>query len=232
MLMLDCDERIRTALKSSTMFFGLEDGHLDGVASIAELQDLPEKRIIYTQHSPSKGLYIVVSGQVKVFRLSPDGKEYIIHVVGSGETFAEAATLGQFACPASAATMEPCTLVFLPAERFLRILESDSAMCIQVLKGMATWQCRLMGALENIVLRDSVGRLASYLLSLTDDYSQTPAKVRLPIKKRDVAAYLALTPETLSRTFGKLVELDAIRHDDDGKIELTLPATLKELANV
>jgi len=212
------------------MFRSLDDGHLEEVAGVAELQSFPGGKLIYSQQSPSKGLYVVASGRVKVFQHSPEGKEYIIHIVTRGATFAEMATLGRFPCPASVVTMESSELVFLPAEKFLHVLEGNSALCIEMMKGMAAWQCQLISSLENVVLRDSLGRLAVYLLSLVNGSNDVPPRVRLPIKKRDLAFHLALTPETLSRTFARLVELEAIRHAERGGIELSSLETLKTLA--
>ena len=90
----------------------------------------------------------------------------------------------------------------------------------------------MQGTLENVVLRDSLGRLAGYLLSLdqTDgNSSDGNLKVKLSIKKRDLASHLALAPETLSRTFSRLTELGAIRQITPSEIEILLPDTLKNL---
>jgi len=223
-------EQVKLVLRNSIIFGALEELHLEVVAGIGRLQRVPEGKLLYAQQTPAKGLYVVGSGQVKVFQLSPEGKEYIVHIVGRGVTFAEAAAFGQFDCPASAVTIERSELVFLPSERFLHILSNDNALCIQVLKGMAAHQCGLFRTLENIVLRDSLGRLSSYLLALVNEHTVPPVKIHLPIKKRDLAAYLALTPETLSRTIGRLVELEAISHDDVGDIEVRSLDVLRGLA--
>jgi len=223
-------ERILSVLKDAVMFSGLESHQLASLAEIASLQQVPEGKLLYNQHTPSKGMYVVAAGQVKIFQLSPEGKEFIVHIVGSGTTFAEAATLGQFDCPASAVAMEPSELVFFPTDKLLALLGSDAEMCVRFLRGMATWLCRLMRTLENIVLRDSLGRVSSYLLGLADGKTEPPVRVRLPIKKRDLASYLALTPETLSRTFARLVELEAIRQEEGNEIELVSLETLRGLA--
>lgn len=223
-------EEVKAVFKGARMFAGLEDSHLHALAEIGQLQRLLEGQMIYSEQKPAQGLYVMGMGQVKVFQISPEGKEYILHIVGNGATFAEASTLGDHQCPASAVTMAPTTLVYLPGHDLLRVLSTDNDLCILVLKGMATQLCHLTRTLENIVLRDSLGRVAGYLLSLIEEGDQAPVKVRLPVKKRDLAAYLALTPETLSRTFGRLTELEAIRHEDNGDIELISFETLKGLS--
>lgn len=230
--MSDERKRVESIFKQSLMFQGLDDARLAALADIAKLKAVPEGTLIYRQASSSEGMYIVGFGQVKIFHHSPDGKEYIIHILGSGRTFAEAAMFGRRSCFGSARALEASELVFLPADRFLELLQKDGTLCLQVLSGMASWICQLHMTLENIVLRDSLGRLADYLLTLADSKSPgaETAKVKLPVKKRDLASHLALTPETLSRTLARLSELEAIRQDDGGEIEILSTETLRGLA--
>jgi len=223
-------DRIRSILSDSLLFRTLDANQLETLVGIARLETVREATLLYDQGRPSKGVYIVGSGQVKVFQNSPDGKEYIIHIVGPGRTFAEAATFGHVNCPASARAIERSELVLLPAERLTQLLSSDGNLCFQMLKGISVWLCQLVRTLENVVLRDSLGRVAGYLMSLVGPETSAPTTVRLPIKKRDLAAHLALTPETLSRTLARLAELDAIKQLEGGEIQLLSPETLKGLA--
>jgi len=221
--------RIRSILKSSVMFTALTEPQLDTLADIGELRLVPEGKLLCFQHRPPKGLFVVGMGRVKVFQLSPEGKEFIIRIIGTGSTFAAAATLGQFECPALAVAMERSEMVFLPGEPFLAVLARDNVMCMVVLKSMAQYQCELIQMLENVVLRDSLGRLSGYLRALAGDRSEGSARViKLPIKKRDLAAYLALTPETVSRTLARLVDLKAIRCENGSEIEVLSLETLEE----
>lgn len=226
------DDRNRKAavLKQSIVFQDLAGEELEALVEIAVLKKVPEGTLIYRQASSSEGMYIINSGQVKIFHHSPEGKEYIIHVLGSGRTFAEAALFGKRHCFGSARAMAESELLFLPAEKLLPLLQSDSKLCLQLLSGMSTWICQLHMTLENIVLRDSLGRLADYLLSLTDSEATGSVTVKLPIKKRDLASHLALTPETLSRTLARLCELDAVRQIEGGEIEVRSIETLRNLA--
>ncbi len=222
-------DRIASIIKGALIFDSLDDCRLDAVVNIADFQTQPADRMLYTTDRPSKGLYVIGSGKVKVFQLSSEGKEFILHILGKGTTFAEAGALGQFGCPASAVTMERSELVLLPADKLMKVIESDGRLSIEFMKGMAAVMCGLMHTLQNVVLRDSLGRVSGYLLSLVDGAS-VPVKVHFPIKKRDVASFLALTPETLSRTLARLVELGAIKHDEGSDLELVSVNMLEGLA--
>jgi CRP/FNR family transcriptional regulator len=147
-------------------------------------------------------VFVVGSGMVRLFKLAPNGKEHILHVVGPGRTFAEAAVIGGCACPATAEAMEDSDLALLPAESFLAFLRSDHQACIDLLAGMSTWLHNVVDLLEDVVLRDAAGRVSRHLLALADENG----RVRLPAARRMLANQLNLTAETLSRTLRRLHE--------------------------
>ena len=198
--------RIRLFLTRCRMFARVEPVLLERITVVCRLLTVARHTTVFRQGDPAPGLYVIGSGLVRVFRLAPNGKEHVLHLAGPGMTFAEAAALGGFACPAFAECEEECELVFLPQDELDRLLADEAALSRQLLAGMAVWVHHLVGMLEDIVLRDAAGRLARHLLERADERGQ----VQLPSARKHLASHLNLTPETLSRVLRRFQDAGLI----------------------
>ncbi len=193
------------------MFGRLQPAARDRLADLAVVRTVPAGGTIFRQGEPCPGVFIVGSGMVRVFKLSPAGKEQVLHLAGPGGTFAEAAVIGGFPCPAFAQAVEDTTLAVIGADRFIGFLRSDHQSCIELLAGLSAWLHHTIDLIEDLTLRDAAGRLARHLLLHAD-----PAGVvQLPSIRKHLAAQLNLTPETLSRTLRRFDEDGCIRADRD-----------------
>lgn len=162
--------------------------------------------VLFHQGDPCPAVFVVGAGLVRVYKLSPTGKEHVLHLAGPGGTFAEAAVIGRFPCPASAEVAEEAVLFVIPADTLRKLLKDDHQACIDLLLGMSMWLHHVVDLLEDVVLRDAAGRVSRHLLA----HEGEDGHVRLPAARKMLASQLNLTPETLSRTLRKL--------DDDGCI--------------
>ena len=197
------------------------------LAEISLVRKFAKGQLIFHQGDDCPGVYIVDSGMVRVFNTAPTGKEHVLHMVGPGRTFAEVAAIGRFACPANAEAIAVTTCVLLPQDRFHKMLATDHQLCLEMMTGMSFWVRHLILLMEDIVLRDAIGRIARFLLEATPDRDGT---VRLPGLKRHVASHLNLTSETFSRTFGRLIEGGLIAEQDNNRVELRDPDRLRAIA--
>lgn len=194
---------------------------------IARLCKFRKEEPIFRQGDPCPGVYVVGNGLVRVFKAAATGKEHVLHMVGPGGTFAEAAAIGRFPCPANAETIAPTVCALLPTDLLHKALEADHQLCLGMLTGMTLWVRHLVGLMEDIVLRDAAGRLAGYLLSAKRSEGD---QIELPGLKRHVASHLNLTSETFSRTLRRLVEAQLIDEPDANHIRLADPKKLRLVA--
>jgi CRP/FNR family transcriptional regulator len=183
------DSGLVAALKKSEMFSSLDSAMLQKIASLARWRSFAARE-----------------GAVKVYKLSGDGKEHVLHLVWPGETFAEAALFLGDTYPAYAETVRASRALLFPSQPFLALLRAEPDVAIRLMGGMALWLRRLVGQVEVLALRGAASRLAGYLLGLQEG----PAAV-LPAPKAVVAAHLGMTPETLSRLFFRMEAQDIIR---------------------
>ncbi len=213
------DDFVRTSIRNCRLFRRLGDDTLERLASLARPVKYGRGELIVRQGEPCAGLFVVGSGSVRLYRLSPGGKEHVLHFVTPGGTFAEVAVIAGFNCPAFAEALEETVCVLAPAEPFRALLESSHAFCLQLLEGMGFWVRELVGLLEDIVLRDAAGRVAGHLLRM--EAGRGGEAFALPVLKKDLASHLNLTSETLSRTLR--------RFEQCGLIELAAPQRIRIL---
>jgi len=189
------------------LFAGLTEADLQLLATVSRTKDYRRGEILFEQGEKARGFYVVASGKVKIYKLSPEGKERILHIVLPGNTFAEAAIFADGCYPAFAEPLEKSTLVFFPKEDFLNLLHQHSQIAINIIGGLSKFLRQFVAQIEDLTFRDVPARLARYLLDIgADEESQ----VVLPFSKTQLASNLGTVSETLSRTFRKLSDEELI----------------------
>lgn len=193
------------------LFARLQPAARNTLAGMARHHTCAAGETLFRQGDDCPGMFVVGSGLVRVFKLAPSGKEQVLHLAGPGATFAEAAVIGGFACPAFAQAVEASEIAIIPTQDFTGFLRSDHQGCIDLLIGLASWLHHVVDLLEDLTLRDAAGRLARYLLSTAN----ADGRVILPSMRKHLASQLNLTPETLSRTLRRLDEDGCIASERD-----------------
>ena len=198
---------IRDAIKRCPLFAGVTNDDLDHLLRISKARESTKGELLFSDGEVAAGFFIVGTGKIKVFKLSPDGKERILHIVHPGGTFAEAAIFGSGTYPAYAQPLEASQLIFFPKREFLDLLRSDSQLAINMIAGLSRFLRQFANQIEELTFKDVPARLARYLLDLAGDEAE---QVELPISKSQLASKLGTVSETLSRTFRKLTDDDLI----------------------
>ncbi|MDJ0518413.1 MAG: Crp/Fnr family transcriptional regulator [Okeania sp. SIO2F4] len=215
--------KISQFIANTQMFNNLPSEHLQAVSQIAKLQTYQKKEPIFWEGEKGRGCFIIFSGKVKIFKFSPEGKEQILHIFTRGEHFAEVPAFDGKCYPASAEALTKSELLFLPRQEFLKLLENQPTIAINMLSIFAK-NLRLFAKLiEDLSLKEVPGRLAVYLLELSDR-SSDPSEIKLDMTKSQLAASLGTIPETLSRVFAKLSEQKLISIDGKSIKLLNIPA--------
>jgi CRP/FNR family transcriptional regulator len=209
------------------MFRAVDQVGHDQLHAMAQIRRYAADEIIFQQGDPCPGLFLVMQGQVRIFKLNPAGKKHVLHFADPGQTFAEVAVLGGFNVPASAEAATNSTCLLLPNAQLIQALHDNHALSLQMMRGMAVWVRSLVDLLEGVTLRDAAGRLAQFLLNQAND-GQT--KIALQSLKRDLADHLNLTSETLSRTLRRLETDQLIDRPDSKHVRLLDRPGLQRLA--
>ena len=214
-------------LRSCRLFSQVQAEGFSRLAPMARLCSFDKGEIIFRQGQACPGVYVVGAGLVRIFKIGANGKEQILHIVGPENTFAEAAAIGGFDCPAHAQAVTPATCVLLPLEPFRQLLRDNHQFCLEMMAGLTYWVKNLIGLIEDLSLRDAAGRLAWYLLKTETALDGT---IELPSLKRHVASQLNLTSETFSRTLSKLVESGLVIELAGNRLQLVDRPRLAKIA--
>ena len=184
-------------------FNGLSDSQLAEIKNIAVNRDFKKDEFIFTEGDEGSGFYVVVDGQVKIFKLSPDGKEQILHILGPGESFGQVAVFLGRSFPANAQTIAGSRLMFFPRSAFVSLISGNPSLAMRMLAVLSMRLRQFTIQIENLSLKEVPGRLASYLVILAQE-QENADEVTLPISKGQLASLLGTIPETLSRIFAKM----------------------------
>jgi CRP/FNR family transcriptional regulator len=190
-------------LKSCKLFSDLGPRELDGIQQVAVRKEYRKGQTVFREGEPSRGFCLVVTGAVKVFRVGPDGRERVIHVIEAGDSFAEAAMFME-AYPATAEALVSTTAVVLVEKNgFKQLLARDPKLSFKIIGTLVRWLARMRDALTDLTLKEVPARFASYVLSLPAD----PGKpIKMNISKTTIAQMLGTTKETFSRLLHRLAQ--------------------------
>lgn len=196
-------KRILDIINNIPAFNGLSENQLNAIKSIAVDRRFEKSEIIFSEGDEGNGFYVVVDGQVKIFKLSPEGKEQILHIFGSGDPVGEVAVFAGRSFPANAEAITATRVLFFPRSAFLDLISANPSLAMKMLAVLSMRLRRFTIQIENLSLKEVPGRLASYLIVLSEE-QQNEEEVALPISKGQLASLLGTIPETLSRIFAKM----------------------------
>ena len=215
-------------IENTPLFEGLPDEHLDKIARITASRSYNKGELIFTEGDKGDGFYIVAEGKVKIFKMSSEGKEQILHIFGPGEPFGEVPVFSGKSFPASAQALSKSRLLFFPRNAFMELVMEDPSLSLNMMAVLAMRLRQFAMQIENLSLKEVPGRLAAYLVFLSQEQNN-PDTVTLTISKGQLASLLGTIPETLSRIFAKMTGQGLIKVD--GKtIGLTDRPQLEDLA--
>lgn len=220
------------SLKSSLLFSGLNDADLADLATIAVRRVFSKGETLFGEGERATGFYLLVNGSIKMCRVSPDGREKVLHFVHPGETFAEAAFFGDGTYPADARTMEEGETLFLPKQGFMDLMATKPQFALNLVASLSLALRRFVRQIEELTFADVASRLASFLIKRADEKSTCYGGITyldLGIKKGELAAQLGTASETISRTFRKLKE-EGVIELEGRKVTILQMERLQQLA--
>jgi CRP-like cAMP-binding protein len=193
-------------LRRIPLFAGLDKAQLDGLLHDASVRDHPKGQLVFLQGDTADRFYVVLSGWVKIFRLTPDGDQAVMGLFARGESFAEAAMFMGGRFPASAEVVEQARLLRVEGGPFEKRLHAEPEIAVAMLASLSRRMHYLVGQIEQLQVRSGTQRVADFLLKLCPAESG-PAEISLPYDKSLIASRLGMKPESFSRALALLRHL-------------------------
>lgn len=213
-------------LAMAPLFRCLPRETLEQIAQTAVEQTFRKGELFFSEGEEAKGFFLVAKGKIKVFKVSSDGKEQILQIMGPGEPVGEVAVFSGGNFPASAQAMEETKVLFFPREPFMELIRRDPSIALRMLALLAKRLRKFTALIEDLSLKEVPSRLASYLL----EHSGSDRRISLPISKAQLASVLGTIPETLSRVLARMEKEGLIELEGTRAIRILQRQGLEELA--
>jgi CRP/FNR family transcriptional regulator, dissimilatory nitrate respiration regulator len=205
---------IRTFLSDIFLFHSFTKKEIDLLSFSAAFKNVTKGEQIFSEGLDATAFYIVVSGKVKIYKISPDGKEYTLHIHGPGDPVAEAAIFDSMIYPASCMALEDSVLVRISREGFLALVRMHPALALKMMSGYSKRLRQFVTKIEELSLKDIKSRLAAYLLEHSTAVNGISI-CHLDHSKKELSSLLGTIPETLSRALGLLKQKKLIIEKDN-----------------
>jgi CRP/FNR family cyclic AMP-dependent transcriptional regulator len=185
---------IDTLLSTTDYFRDLSAAHRHAVATLCRRREIGKRETLFREGQAGRSVFVLAEGRLQLLKTAPDGREIVIKTVAPGEFFAEVILFEQERYPVSAVAVERSAVFELLRADFRRLLEDESfrnefiSVLMRRLRYMAD---RIL----HLATDDVRGRLLQFLQS---QYGRRETYT-LTVSKKDVAAAIAVAPETLSR---------------------------------
>lgn len=191
------------------LFEGLDDEQRRAFLSRARRRSLNPGQTLFLQGDKANGLFVVLTGRVKVFKTSPRGREQTLMIMTEGDPIGEVAVLSGEAYPAGSEALEAAEVLYIPRQAFLDLVKQDPEVAMRLLGALSARLRSFTTLIEDLSLRDVAQRLAAHLLVLAGG-TEGEQEVDLTVSKSQLSAAVGTVPETLSRAFRQLSEVGAI----------------------
>jgi CRP-like cAMP-binding protein len=218
--MTSFNDSMRGHLLGVPLFEGMAVAALARVAASASEVGARGKTVIFRRGDACRGLYAVLSGQVKLVLEAPQGGEQVVELVGPGGILGETALFLDGPHVLTAETLADTRLAHVAKAAILAELERTPGFARVIVAMLSRRLEHVIGALEDCTLRSGTERVVGYLLNrLQPDAVNGHAMVTLPAKKGVIASQLNLTHEHFSRILRGLA-MAAMIEVDGGTVRI------------
>ena len=196
-------KKARDILIRSQLFGGLPEEHITEIEKIAIDKHYNKSEVIFYDGDEGNGFYLVAAGSVSVYKLSPEGKEQILHIVQEGDTIGAVPVFSGKSFPANARAITKSHLLFFDRKKFIELITGKPNLIMNLLALLSMRLREFTIQVENLSLKEIPGRLASYLLYLSQEQGNKDF-ITLNISKVQLANLLGTGPESLSRALSNM----------------------------
>jgi CRP-like cAMP-binding protein len=207
-------------LKQIPLFSELNDRDLDKVIHLASRQKYHKDNMILIEEEVGSTMFIILSGKVKISRISDDGREVILSILSDGDFFGEMSLLDGHTRSANVTATDESELLVIRREEFLQMLKDYPQIAINLLKELAQRIRKSDEHIKSLSLQDATGRVATTLLRIAEDsgmFRKGQVEIsELPLQQ-DLANMAGTSRETISRVIKSLTD-DGFLKKHGGKI--------------
>jgi CRP-like cAMP-binding protein len=205
------------------IFNHLQNEEMLEFAKTSRSMNYKKGETVFEAGESSDYLYIIHKGQVKIYRLSESGKEQLIRIMGPGDFMGELSLFTNESLTSYAEAMKQTEICAIHKSDLRQILLTKPSISMKILEVFSSRLDEAEKTIERFSSQDAEKRIASYLTDLANDTPQAfslqePSEITLPMSKRDLASYIGMTQETLSRRLSSFQERGWIEQTGQRKL--------------
>jgi len=207
-------------LKQIPLFSELGDRDLEKIIQVASRKRYHKDNTILIEEEVGSTMFVILSGRVKISRISDDGREVILSILSDGDFFGEMSLLDGHTRSANVTSIDESELLVIRREEFLQMLKDFPQIAINLLKELAQRIRKSDEHIKSLSLQDATGRVATTLLRIAEDsgvFRKGQVEIlELPLQQ-DLANMAGTSRETISRVIKSLCD-DGYLKKQSGKI--------------
>src|SRR5579872_2636166 len=217
-------------LRKVPVFSGLEEQELQFLAHRAVPRHYSAGEIIFNEGDACSGLYVIESGNVRIFKSSVAGREQVLAIEGAGSSIAELPVFDGGNYPASASAVSNTMMLFVSKQDFQALCLEHPRVALKVLRVVGARLRRLVGIIEELSFTTVHQRLSAFLYRLAASGKPTAAgvEITLPASNQELAAQIGTVRELVSRNLSRLQAQGFIQMDGRQVVISNLPALQAE----
>jgi CRP/FNR family transcriptional regulator len=218
-----------SCIRRVPIFQNLSDEEVEILHHVTFQKKYEKNETIFRDGEQSENLYVISHGVVKIAKLTDEGKEQIYRFLFPGDFFGQFSLLQNKTHYANAEALEPAVICQIHKADFSRIIGEHPHMAYRLLIAVSERLKQADEWISTISLLDVERRLAKILLLFYRKQADEQGHVKLPVAKKELAAWIGTTPETISRKFTYFESLGILASDNQNKIRILDPQMLESL---
>jgi CRP/FNR family transcriptional regulator len=202
--MNDTTEKV---LSKAPLFASLSDNEMVALRRHVSSKKYGRGETLFNEGDACRGLFVVGSGKIRIFKVSASGREQILSIEGPGSSFAELPVFDGGNYPASASASEESEVLFISRKDFQDFCRDHPEVALKVIAVVGSRLRRLVGIIEDLSFTTVRQRLIALLVRLAQASSTRTSEgvlVELNNTQQDLAAELGTVRELVSRNLGRL----------------------------
>ena len=208
------------------LFASLEEKQLDQICETASIVKLSTHQNLFFQGEAASSFYLLVSGQIKIYLLSPEGEEKIIDIIQPQKFFAEAVMFMEHQrYPVNATALTESEVLAFSNQAYRSIIENSPKVSLAVLSDLSQRMHFMLNEIDRLALHSASYRFVYYLL---ENVGEEESQINLVISKQTIASQLSIKPETLSRIL-KQLKSEGLVEADGRQIKILDREALREV---
>lgn len=215
----------KSCIERVPIFSSLSREEMSEIAMITTAKTFSKGEVIYHEGDLENKLYVIHLGRVKISKLSESGKEQIIRILGPGDFLGELSLFVQAPLNNTAEALETTNVCMIDGVKLNEIISRNHGIAAKVIEELSKRLQKAEHLIESLGLQDVEQRVADTLLEM----SESKAEIQLAISKKDLAAHMGISQETLSRKLTQLEEMGLIKQSGHKKILILDREGLKEM---